>query len=157
MIFSALPVRAVEGHGGMVNKYLGDGFMALFGAGETDTKHADAAVSAGRDILVELKALNIEFAKQGRKPIHIGIGIHTGPAIVGSIGSPQRLEFTAIGNTVNVASRVESLCKTVNRSLLITADVQACLTIEFPLEPLPPQHVRGVDEPVKVFAWRGPS
>lgn len=150
--FFRVTVRVVEEHGGMVNKYLGDGFMALFGAGETDTKHADAAVSAGRGILVELKALNADLAKQGRNPIHIGIGIHTGPAIVGSIGSPQRLEFTAIGNTVNVASRVESLCKTVNRSLLITQDVQACLTIEFQLESLPPQQVRGVDEPVKVFA-----
>ena len=150
--FFRVTVRAVEQHGGMVNKYLGDGFMALFGAGETGTRHADAAVSAGRAILVELDALNAESLKRGRKQIHIGIGIHTGPAVVGSIGSPQRLEFTAIGNTVNVASRVESLCKTVNRSLLITQDVQVSLTIDFPLESLPPQQVKGIDEPVKVFA-----
>ena len=141
----------------MVNKYLGDGFMALFGAGDSNSNHADAAVTAGREILRALEELNREFAVDGREEIRIGVGLHTGPAIVGSIGSPQRLEFTAIGNTVNVASRIESLTKTVGRSLLLTADVKASLTSDFPLEELPPQRVRGIDEPVTVFAWGADS
>ena len=152
--FFRVTVRVVEEHGGMVNKYLGDGFMALFGAGDSNSKHADAGVTAGREILVALEELNRELAAVGREPIRIGVGLHTGPAIVGSIGSPERLEFTAIGDTVNVASRIESLTKTVGRPLLITAKVRESLTIDFPLEALSPQHVRGVAEPVEVFAWR---
>jgi adenylate cyclase len=151
--FFRVTVQAVEQHGGMVNKYLGDGFMALFGAGDSNPNHADAGVAAGRDILLGLDGLNEQFKARGREPIKIGVGLHTGPAIVGSIGSPQRLEFTAIGDTVNVASRIESLTKEVGRPLLITAAVRACLKIDFPLEALPPQRVRGVDEPVTVFAW----
>jgi adenylate cyclase len=152
--FFRVTVRVVEQHGGMVNKYLGDGFMALFGAGDFAGNHAGAAVGAGRDILISLDKLNHELAAQGREPIRIGVGLHTGPAIVGSIGSPQRLEFTAIGNTVNVASRIESLTKTVGRPLLLTAEVRALLSVEFPLEVLPPQQVRGIHEPMTVFAWK---
>ena len=152
--FFRVTVRVVEQHGGMVNKYLGDGFMALFGAGDFAGNHADAAVGAGCDILISLDKLNQELAGHGREPIRIGVGLHTGPAIVGSIGSPQRLEFTAIGNTVNVASRIESLTKTVGRPLLLTAEVRALLSVEFPLEVLPPQQVRGIDEPMTVFAWK---
>jgi len=137
-----------------VNKYLGDGFMALFGAGDFEGNHADAAVGAGCDILISLDKLNQKLAGHGREPIRIGVGLHTGPAIVGSIGSPQRLEFTAIGNTVNVASRIESLTKTVGRPLLLTAEVRALLSVEFPLEVLPPQQVRGIVEPMTVFAWK---
>jgi adenylate cyclase len=153
--FFRVTVRVVEQkHGGMVNKYLGDGFMALFGAGDSKSNHADDAVNAGRDILTELDGLNRELVSRGGAAIRIGIGLHTGPAVVGSIGSPQRLEFTAIGNTVNVASRIESLTKVVGRPLLLTEAVQSRLTTNFPLDPLPPQKVRGVDEPVTVFAWR---
>jgi adenylate cyclase len=152
--FFRVTVRVVEEHGGMVNKYLGDGFMALFGAGDSNNKHADAGVTAGCEILRALDDLNRELAALGRGTIRIGVGLHTGPAIVGSIGSPERLEFTAIGNTVNVASRIESLTKEVGRPLLITSEVRASLTIDVPLEPLPPQQVRGVEEPVTVFAWR---
>src|SRR5205807_1654099 len=123
--FFRVTVRVVEDeHGGMVNKYLGDGFMAIFGAGDSSANHADDAVAAGREILAAVEKLNVDLAAKGRAPLRIGIGIHSGPAIVGSIGSPQRLEFTAIGNTVNIAARVESLTKTVDRPLLITAAVR---------------------------------
>ena len=152
--FFRVTVRVVEEHGGMVNKFLGDGFMALFGAGHSTTNHADAAVQAGREILLSVQKLNREFEARNREPIQIGVGLHSGPAIVGSIGSPQRLEFTAMGNTVNIASRIEKLSKIVGRPMLLTAEVQARLTIQFPLEPLTPQQVRGIEEPVTVFAWQ---
>src|SRR5882724_10044968 len=109
-----------EEHRGVVNKYVGDGFMAIFGAGDSGSNHARDAVWAGCEILCAVKGLNDELAAKGRAPIQIGIGLHSGPAIVGSVGSPQRLEFTAIGNTVNVASRIEGLTKTVGRLLLVT-------------------------------------
>jgi adenylate cyclase len=141
-----------EEYGGMINKYLGDGFMALFGIGGAATNHAQAAFDAGRGILRALARLNCDFLAQGRAPLGAGIGIHSGPAIVGSIGSPQRLEFTAIGSTVNLASRIESLTKQAGAPLLITAATRERLENAANLVELPPQQVRGVDEPVKVFA-----
>ena len=151
--FFRVSVRAVEEeHRGMVNKYLGDGFMAIFGAGDSGSNHACDAVSAGCEILRAVKGLNDELAAKKRAPIQIGIGIHSGPAIVGSVGSPQRLEFTAIGNTVNVASRIQGLTKTVGRPLLITAAVRDRAGDSFVFEELPPQEVRGVDGRVMIFA-----
>jgi len=92
------------------------------------------------------------FSSATRAPIQIGIGIHSGPAIVGSIGSPQRLEFTAIGNTVNVASRVQGLTKRVGRPLLVTAAVHDQLRDWFTFEELPPQEVSGIEGRVMIFA-----
>src|SRR5262245_47399809 len=156
MIFFRVSVRAVEDeHRGMVNKYLGDGFMAILGAGDSRLNHARDGVSAGRKILRAVNELNDELAAKGRTPIQIGIGFHSGPAIVGSIGSPQRLEFTAIGNTVNVASRIEGLTKAVGRSLLVTAAVRDRLADSFVFEELPPQEVRGIDARVRIFAVTG--
>jgi adenylate cyclase len=141
-----------EEHRGMVNKYLGDGFMAIFGVGDSDWNHACDAVSDAREILRAVNELNEVFSARVRAPIRIGIGIDSGPAIVGSVGSPQRLEFTAIGNTVNAASRMESLTKTEGRPLLVTAAVCDRLTDLFAFEKLPPQEVRGVEGRVTIFA-----
>ena len=153
--FFRVSVRAVEEeHRGMVNKYLGDGFMAIFGAGDSGSNHACDAVSAGCEILRAVKGLNDELAAKERAPIQIGIGIHSGPAIVGSVGSPQRLEFTAIGNTVNVASRIQGLTKTVGRPLLVTAAVRDGAGDSFVFEDLPPQEVRGIEGRVLIFAVR---
>jgi adenylate cyclase len=153
--FFRVSVLAVEEeHRGMVNKYLGDGFMAIFGAGDCDSNHARDAVSAGRKILRAVNGLNSNLADQGRAPIQIGIGIHSGPAIVGSVGSPQRLEFTAIGNTVNIASRVQGLTKTMGRSLLVTEAVRIRSGESFTFEELPPQEVRGIEGRLTIFAVR---
>jgi len=151
--FFRVTVRVVEeNHRGMVNKYLGDGFMAIFGVGDSGFDHASDAVAAGREILSAVKQLNDDLAANGRAPIQIGIGIHSGPAIVGSIGSPQRLEFTAIGNTVNIASRMQGLTKTTGRPLLVTAAVRDRSGDLFSFEELPPQEVRGIDGQVVIFA-----
>src|SRR5437588_3770511 len=121
-------VEAVEGeHGGMINKFLGNGFMALFGIGSDSRNHADKALAAARSIQHTMERLNAERATRGEDPIQIGIGINTGPAIVGSIGSPERMEFTVIGNTVNVASRIEALNKTLSTSLLLRKEQRDAL------------------------------
>jgi adenylate cyclase len=151
--FFRVTVRVVEEeHSGMVNKYLGDGFMAVFGADDLASNHAQNAFDAGRQILLAVDELNLNLISRGRAPLAIGVGIHSGPAIVGSIGSPQRLEFTAIGDTVNVASRIESLTKVVGKRLLITKAVRDRLEDVGGVEELPPQPVRGVAEPISVFA-----
>jgi len=153
--FFRATVRVVEEeHRGMVNKYLGDGFMAIFGAGDSASNHARDAVAAGREILSAVEKLNVDLANRDHAPFQIGIGIHSGPAIVGSIGSPQRLEFTAIGDTVNIASRVEGLTKTIGKPLLLTAAVHERSRDSFDFEELPPQEVRGVDGRLSIFALR---
>ena len=151
--FFRVTVRVVEEkHRGMVNKYLGDGFMAIFGVGDSGSNHAGDAVAAGREILAAVKQLNDDLAAKGRAPIQIGIGIHSGPAIVGSIGSPQRLEFTAIGNTVNIASRMQGLTKATGRALLVTSEVRDRSGNSFSFEELPPQEVRGINGRLSIFA-----
>ena len=144
-----------ERHGGMINKFLGDGFLALFGVGGNSMAHADAAVNAGRDMLDSLIRLNSELALDGEAALAIGIGIHTGPAIVGSIGSPNRLEYTAIGSTVNFASRVESLTKELGEQILLTDFTRNQLKHGFRFKEHPPQRLRGMKDLVKVFSLAG--
>jgi adenylate cyclase len=145
-------VEVIEGeHGGMINQFLGDGFMALFGVDSEAHNHADKALAAGRDLERRLERLNFELARRDDEPIRIGIGINTGPAIVGSIGSPERMEFTAIGDTVNVASRIEGLNKTLDTTLLISKATHDALRRRVALQALPAQLVKGVSEPVEIF------
>ena len=151
--FLGAMVEVVETqHGGMVNKFLGDGFMAVFGISAESATHADDALAAGRAMQRRLEELNVQLAHRGEARIEIGIGINTGPAIVGSIGSPERLEFTVIGSAVNLASRIEALTKTVGTPLLVTERTADALQQRDGLRDCGLQSVRGVDQPVRVFA-----
>ena len=115
-------------HGGIVNKFLGDGLMATFGLGSETNDHADDAFCAAQAMLRGLVDLNAELRAAGDVPLQIGIGLNTGRAIVGSIGSPERMEFTVIGDTVNIASRIEALNKTAGTSLLLSKATRDSLT-----------------------------
>jgi adenylate cyclase len=151
--FLRVMVNVVETrHTGIINKFLGDGFMALFGIGANGTNHADEALATALEMLAALEELNATLARDGHERIMIGIGIHTGPAIVGSIGSPERLEFTAIGNAVNIASRIEGLTKILQRSFLMTEGTAAHLEGKAILEELPAQPVRGVEKPMRLYS-----
>lgn len=148
-------VRIVEdNHGGMINQFTGDGFMALFGVGGSPAQPADAALKAGQDMLRMLQDFNARMAAQEPdfEPLAIGVGLHTGRAIVGSVGSPKRMAFTAIGNTVNVASRVESLTKIIGRPILLTQNAQEALVAPPELIECPAQQVKGVEQPIKLFS-----
>jgi adenylate cyclase len=150
--FLRVMVDAVESeHSGMINKFLGDGFMALFGIGTGNENHADEAFAAACSIQRTLVELNGARSARGEDTIQIGIGINTGPAIVGSIGSPERMEFTVIGNTVNVASRIEALNKTLGTSLLLSEQTRAAMRESVDLRAIPPQPVKGMDGLVQVF------
>ncbi len=137
---------------GMVNKFLGDGFMAIFGVGQTTNSHGYAAVQAGQEMLMALEEINQAMIAAEQLPLKMGIGIHTGPAVVGSMGSPQRLEYTAIGDTVNLASRVESLTKEVGIPLLFTAATAAQLPSKLQPIVLTPRPVKGQPEPIPIFS-----
>ncbi len=141
-----------EQHSGMINKFLGDGFMAIFGAGQPTDTHADEAVLAAWKMILRLRTLNEQLAARGEATLAIGIGINTGPAIVGSIGWAERLEFTAIGTTVNVASRIEGLTKAVGETVILSESTRAALQFPTMLKQLPLQWVKGVEEPLTVWA-----
>jgi adenylate cyclase len=110
----AFMIEAIDRHGGFINKFLGDGFMAIFGAPLDDPAAASHAVEAAREILVEIDKRGLS---DGPWPLRIGIGLHVGPAVTGNVGSPRRKEFTAIGDTVNLASRLEQPHQGVSGSL----------------------------------------
>jgi adenylate cyclase len=119
----AVLVEILDRHGGIVNKFLGDGFLALFGAPFEAADAAQRAVAAAREMLLAMDSVN----KAGSWPLRIGIGIHFGEVVAGNIGSPRRKEYTVIGDTVNFAARLESLNKEFNSQLLISAVVRDAL------------------------------
>jgi adenylate cyclase len=119
----AVLVEILDRHGGIVNKFLGDGFLALFGAPFEAADAAQRAVAAAREMLLAMDSVN----KGDSWPLRIGIGIHFGEVVAGNIGSPRRKEYTVIGDTVNFAARLESLNKEFNSQLLISAVVRDAL------------------------------
>jgi adenylate cyclase len=140
-----------RGAHGVVNQILGDGFMALFGVGRRDDNHAQTAVRVAVRMLEHMKGFNAAIEAEGRDPIKIGIGINTGPALVGSIGSPQRMQYTAIGDTTNLAARVEGLTKTVGEPLLFTRATRDQLPEDWRIKPSGEYEVKGQPKPVEVF------
>ncbi|UFZ08291.1 adenylate/guanylate cyclase domain-containing protein [Bradyrhizobium ontarionense] len=116
----AVLVEILERHGGIVNKFLGDGFLALFGAPFESQDAAAQAVEAAREMVAAMQRVNTASSW----PLRIGIGIHLGEVVAGSIGSPRRKEYTVIGDTVNFASRLEALNKEFDSQLLISAEVR---------------------------------
>lgn len=115
-------VDAVLDHGGMVDKFIGDSVMAVFGVPFGQKDHARQAVAAGLDMLKRLEKFNASIAGQGIPPWRIGIGIHSGEVIAGNIGSAKKLQYTVIGDVVNTASRIEQLTKGYGKSLLVSGE-----------------------------------
>lgn len=133
----------IEDHGGIVNQLVGDGIMALFGATGRSAAHAGEAIAAGRAMLQGLDVLNAKLSAEGFEPVKIGVGVHTGPAVVGTIGSPLRMEYTAIGDTVNSASRIESLTKELGHPLLVSDSAWKAADPKPPGQKLEPIAIRG--------------
>jgi len=118
--YSAI-VPEIEAEGGTVCTYMGDGIMVLFGAPVEHADHAHRALQAAMAMVRRVRALASTWAELGCDNFQIGIGIHTGKAVVGSVGSPQRLDYTAIGDTVNAAARIEAETKSFESEILISA------------------------------------
>ena len=154
-------VGVVERYDGTVDKYIGDALMVLFGAPLTREDDPDRAVRAAFAMRDELAALNRDLrVLYGRKfeAIRIGIGIHTGEVVAGSLGSANRLEYTVIGDAVNLASRIEGLTKAFKTDILISEDTVKELKGKYPLERLPKTKVKGKKGDIVVYkAGRLPS
>ena len=124
---------AIYGAGGEILKYIGDAVLAIFPVGDGDAKAAcAAALAALRDGRARLAALNDAFASRGELPIAHGVGLHVGTASYGNIGGRERLDFTVIGRAVNLASRIESMCKTLDADALCSGDFAAAAAIDEP-------------------------
>jgi adenylate cyclase len=144
----AVLVDILESHGGIVNKFLGDGFLALFGAPFQTPDAARQAVAAAREMVSAMGRVNAG----SDWPLRIGIGIHLGEVVAGNIGSPRRKEYTVIGDTVNFASRLEALNKDFSSQLLISSEVREALgEAAIDARSLGEVMVRGYDRAVEVW------
>ena len=146
----AFMIEAIDRNHGIVNKFLGDGFMAIFGAPLVDPRASRNAVAAAREILTEIDRRAAADADEAW--LRVGIGLHEGVAITGNIGSPQRKEFTVIGDIVNLAARIEQLNKEFGSRFLVSDTVAATLGAELGAAEHLSATVKGYARPIEV--WR---
>lgn len=137
-------------HRGTVDKYIGDAILAVFGAPVTHDDDADRALQVAVEMRTALRELNQHWKETGQPELRIGIGLHSGQVVAGKVGSPDRMEYTVIGDAVNVASRIEGLTKELGESLLFSdatrerlTNQEATLVSESP--------IRGREKTVKLF------
>lgn len=152
--------RAIEQHGGIVDKFIGDGVMCVFGVPEPRNADARAALSAAEDLLGLTRRWSAERSREGHPPIRVGIGVHFGTVFAGVLGYEGRLEFTVIGDAVNVAQRVEALTKEIGVDLLVTEEVlQAAFGDGLNFSGwlfIRPEPLRGRASPIGLFTVREP-
>lgn len=146
--FFAEMIDVVDRNNGIINKFLGDGFLALFGAPLADPAAARNSLAAARAMMAAVEAWNQTHPGWA---LRIGIGIHLGEAVTGTVGSPRRKEYTVIGDTVNLAARLEQLTKDVGARLLVSQAVLDAASCDGAVD-LGPLAIRGYDEKVRV--WR---
>ena len=144
--------KAVRQYNGIVLQYIGDEIEAVFGSPIQEPKHAEMAVRAALEMRKRLENLNRRRAGREEEPIRHGIGIHTGMVLAGSVGSPERLVYAMVGDTVNLASRIQNLNKQFETDILLSrTTIQLLNPGEFKLESLGHTAIRGKSEQIEVF------
>jgi adenylate cyclase len=150
--YYTLMFDAIAGHGGIVSHMAGDGLMAIFGAPLPLPDHCDAAVRAALEMIEMMGLFNVERRSAGKPEIRIGIGIASGEMVAGYTGTNDRATYTCIGDTVNLASRLEAHTKVAERVILIDAVTRAGLRDSLAFEALGTVAIRGKAQAVEVFA-----
>ncbi len=145
-------VAVVFRHNGTVDKFIGDGLMVFFNDPEDQPDHAERCVRCAIDMQEEVRVLSRELVAAGQPEIHVRIGIHTGAAIVGDLGSAGRLSYTAVGATVNLAQRLESAAPV--GGILVSGETAALLPATVPLAAADDVRVKGFDREIAVFVIR---
>ena len=144
----------ISNHGGIVNQIIGDGLMALFGTLENRGDFQTHAVIAAMEMVAVLKEFNQKRSTENKTQINIGIGIASGTVIAGYAGTQHRATYTCIGDTVNLAARIEAHTKIVGCSILIDAETRACLPESIPVDALGEILFKGKTIPVEIYSVR---
>lgn len=150
--YYTLMFEAITGHSGVVNQMVGDGLMAIFGAPLPLKAHEEQAVRAALEMIELIELFNIEQVAMKRPGIQIGIGIATGQVIAGYTGTQQRATYTCVGETVNLASRLEAYTKVAGFPILIDETTRQSLWAEIEVQNLGPCRMEGITEAVTVYA-----
>jgi adenylate cyclase len=148
--FFSLAVDAIFEHGGTLDKFIGDAVMAFFGAPLPQADHAERAVRSARTLLSSLEAWNEQRREEGLEPVQLRVALNSGPVVVGDIGSERRVDYTVLGNTVNVASRLEQSAAEPG-GIAIGGATEALLDGRIPLEPLGELQLKGLQQRVGAF------
>jgi adenylate cyclase len=143
--------KAVQKHGGMVDKYIGDAMMAIFNAPIDQDFHENKALDCAKDIQLNMEELNEELEQKGLPPVAIGIGVNTGYAVIGNMGSESRFDYTAIGDAVNTGARLESGTKEAGVDVLI--GYNTAIKSDYKLTSLEPLNVKGKEKALDVYTW----
>jgi adenylate cyclase len=144
-------VEVIFTHGGMLDKYIGDAIMAVFGTAVSDTSDPDNALTVATGMIRELVRFNQRRRERGLEPIEIGIGIATGEVLAGSLGSRRRLEYTVIGDNVNLAARLEGANKHYGTTVLLAASTAEALTSRVVLRRIDLIQVKGKSQPTLAY------
>jgi len=150
--YYTLMFDAIGGHGGIVNQIVGDGLMAIFGAPLPREDHRERAVRAALDMLELVEGFNREQALRGGAELRIGIGIAAGPLIAGFTGTQQRVTYTCVGDTVNVAAHLEAHTKVLGRPILIDEHTRSGLPDAIRVEPHGPTQLKTKSQAVQVYS-----
>lgn len=143
---------AINAHHGLVLQFIGDEIEAVFGAPVALKDHRQCAINAAMEMRTRLSQVNLQLANQGYSPLRHGIGLHTGKVVAANIGSPQRLSYAMVGETVNIASRIQGLNKDFDTDILISNAVRKGANQKIDMHPLKPVSVKGVSEPLHLFS-----
>jgi adenylate cyclase len=149
--YFTIMVDCIQKQGGMLDKFIGDAIMAIFGLPLPHDDDEDRAVRACIAMMTELRNWNQRRVEAGQKPIDMGIGLNTDTIVSGNIGSPKRMDYTVIGDGVNLASRLESACKEYNARILISDTTFKRLKSTYRVREVDTVIVKGKSEPVAVF------
>ncbi len=145
-------VEVIIAFGGTIDKFIGDAIMVTFGTPDPSDDDAERSVRAALAMNTALAELNADREHRSLAKIRHGIGVHFSPVSAGNIGTKDRLEYTVIGDTVNLASRIQDACKPVGEALLISEAVKTRLPTDIQARPLPEQRVKGRQAPVRIYA-----
>ncbi len=149
--YFTIMVECITREGGMLDKFIGDAIMAAFGLPIAHDDDEDRGVRAAISMLTDLEAWNVERISNGQKPVYMGIGLNTDTVVSGNIGSPKRMDYTLIGDGVNLAARLESACKQYSAKLLISKNTYDKLKGTYRIRDIDDVVVKGKTEPVRVY------